>query len=66
MKMTLFWDVGISLVVGAVNTSETSVNLYQTIRYNIPEDSRLHVTFGCGESVGWRMLQNVRNTKKYL
>jgi hypothetical protein len=26
----------------AASTSETSVNFYQTTRYNIPEDSRLH------------------------
>jgi hypothetical protein len=26
----------------AVSTSETSVNLYQTTRCNIPEDSHLH------------------------
>jgi hypothetical protein len=27
----------------AANTSETSVNFYQTIRSNNPEDSHLHV-----------------------
>jgi hypothetical protein len=26
----------------AANTSETSVNIYQTTRCNIPEDSHLH------------------------
>jgi hypothetical protein len=29
----------------AVSTSETSVNLYQTTRRNIPEDSHLHTRY---------------------
>jgi hypothetical protein len=33
---------GIALMMEAVSTSETSVNFYQTILRNIPEDSRLH------------------------
>jgi hypothetical protein len=28
----------------AVSTSETSVNIYQTTRRNIPEDSHLHTS----------------------
>jgi hypothetical protein len=33
----------IALITEAVNTSETSVNLYyQTTRRNLPEDSHLH------------------------
>jgi hypothetical protein len=33
----------IALITEAVNTSETSVNLYyQTTRHNLPEDSHLH------------------------
>jgi hypothetical protein len=48
--MTFFWDVApcslvdtlIALMMEAVSISETSVNFYQTIRRNIPEDSCLH------------------------
>jgi hypothetical protein len=36
----LFW--AIALMMEALNTSETSLNLYQTARCNIPEDSHLH------------------------
>jgi hypothetical protein len=32
----------IALMIEAVNTSETSVNFYQTTRRNNPEDSHLH------------------------
>jgi hypothetical protein len=32
----------IALMMGAANTSETSINFYQTTRRNIPEDSHLH------------------------
>jgi hypothetical protein len=32
-------------VMGAVSSSETSVNNYQTIRCNIPEDNHLHTCF---------------------
>jgi hypothetical protein len=31
----------IALMMEAVRTSETSVNLYQTTRHNIPDDSHL-------------------------
>jgi hypothetical protein len=31
-----------ALMMEAANTSETSVNFYQTIRRNIPQDSHLH------------------------
>jgi hypothetical protein len=34
----------ISLMMEAANTSETSVNFYQTTRRSIPEDSHLHVS----------------------
>jgi hypothetical protein len=33
----------IALMIMAVSTSETSVNIYQNTRCNIPEDSRLHL-----------------------
>jgi hypothetical protein len=33
----------IVLMMEAASTSETSVNVYQTTRCNIPEDSRLHI-----------------------
>jgi hypothetical protein len=49
VKMAAFWDVAprslvglgdvSAVMLGAVSASETSVNLYQTIRRNIPEDS---------------------------
>jgi hypothetical protein len=35
--------VMIALMVEAENTSETSVNFYQTTRRNNPEDSHIHV-----------------------
>jgi hypothetical protein len=39
--MTVFWDVAIALMMGAASTSETSINIYQTTRHNIPDDSHL-------------------------
>jgi hypothetical protein len=40
MKMDVFWVVApCSLMMEAVSTSETSVNFYQAIWCNIPEDS---------------------------
>jgi hypothetical protein len=57
LKMAVFWDVApcsvveidrrfrrglIALMMKAVSTSETSVNFYQRIRHNIPEESHLH------------------------
>jgi hypothetical protein len=33
----------ITMMMEAVNTSETSVNFYQTTRRNIPEDGHLHI-----------------------
>jgi hypothetical protein len=47
-KMAVFWDVGpciavIALMMEAVQTSETSVNLFQSAwRYN-PEDGHLQL-----------------------
>jgi hypothetical protein len=52
MKLTVFWAVVpcslvsiirviIALMMEAVSTSETLVNLYQTTWHNIPEDSHL-------------------------
>jgi hypothetical protein len=42
--MAVFWDVAPCRLaeVASVNTSETSVNFYQTTLHNIPEDSHLH------------------------
>jgi hypothetical protein len=42
MKMAVFWVVAIALMMEAVRTSETSVNLYQSKRRYNPEDSHLH------------------------
>jgi hypothetical protein len=41
------WDLidvseAIALVTEEASTSETSVTLYETTRYDIPEDNRLH------------------------
>jgi hypothetical protein len=33
----------IALMMEAASTSETSINFYQTTRYNIPENSYLHI-----------------------
>jgi hypothetical protein len=51
MKIAVFWDVEpwylvdtdrqIALIVEEVSSSETSVNIYQTTRCNILEDSQL-------------------------
>jgi hypothetical protein len=47
MKITVFWDVAPSYWLhhqgydGAASTSETSVNVYQSTRCNIPDDSHL-------------------------
>jgi hypothetical protein len=32
----------IALIMEAISSYETSVNIYQTSRHNIPEDCRLH------------------------
>jgi hypothetical protein len=39
----VFFTKIIALLMEAVSSSETSVNIYQTTRHNIPEDSHLHV-----------------------
>jgi hypothetical protein len=39
--MAVFWDALIVLIMDAVRASETSVNVYQTTRRNIPEDSHI-------------------------
>jgi hypothetical protein len=44
VKMIVFWDV-IVIMMEAVSTSETSVNIYHTTRCNIPEDSHLKKLF---------------------
>jgi hypothetical protein len=45
MNMAVFWDVApcslVALMVEAVSSFETSVNIYQTARRNISEDSHL-------------------------
>jgi hypothetical protein len=33
----------IALMMEAVRTSEVSVNVYETTRRNVPEDSQLHI-----------------------
>jgi hypothetical protein len=39
----VFWDIALFVpMMESVITSETSVNLYETARYRIPEDSYLH------------------------
>jgi hypothetical protein len=38
--MTVFWVI--TLMVEAASTSETLLNVYQTTRCNIAEDSHLH------------------------
>jgi hypothetical protein len=44
-KIAVFWDTApcraIALMMEAVNTSETSVNVYKTTRRNSPQDSHL-------------------------
>jgi hypothetical protein len=54
MMMAVFWDV--ALMMEAVSSSETSVNIYQTTWCNIPKDSHLH-TLHTGHRV---------NLKSYL
>jgi hypothetical protein len=54
-KIIFFWDAAqyslvdtdiseelITLMMESVSSSETSVNIYQTTRLNIPEDSHAH------------------------
>jgi hypothetical protein len=50
MYMAVFWVVAprsliIALMMEVADTSETSVNFYQTTRCNIPEDNHLHSQF---------------------
>jgi hypothetical protein len=42
MKLIMQFSL-ITLMMEAINTSETSVNFYQTSRRNIPEDCHLHI-----------------------
>jgi hypothetical protein len=42
LKCFLALGLLIDLMIKAARTSETSVNVYQTTRRNIPEDSKLH------------------------
>jgi hypothetical protein len=46
----------IALMMEAANTSETSVNFYQTTRHNNPEESHLHT----------RCRENIKSHKDYL
>lgn len=50
-KTTVFWDVRslIILMMEALSTFEKSVNFYETIRRNIPEDS--HVGTRCHQNL---------------
>jgi hypothetical protein len=46
MKMTVFLDVtsySLDLMMEEVGTYETSVNLYEATRHNIPEDSHFDI-----------------------
>jgi hypothetical protein len=43
IKMAVFWVAAIDLMMEAANTSETSVNFYQTTRRNNPEDRHLQM-----------------------
>jgi hypothetical protein len=37
MKMTVFWDIVPSLMMEAVSSSETQVNIYHTTWHSIPK-----------------------------
>jgi hypothetical protein len=52
----------VALMMEAVNTSETSVSIYQTTRRNIPEDSHLHRLRMFDNSV-MREYSNLRRSK---
>jgi hypothetical protein len=43
MKMTVFWDLAIVLMMEAVSITETSINFCETTRHKIPEDSQLQL-----------------------
>jgi hypothetical protein len=49
---------------GAVSTSETSVNFYQTTRRNIPDDSHLHIR-RCGNRNSHQVETDSRNIISY-
>jgi DNA topoisomerase VI subunit B len=40
-----------ALMIEAVRTTETSVNIYSTTRQHIPEDSKLHYNFASNSSI---------------
>jgi hypothetical protein len=42
MLRRVIWYILTALMMETVNTSETSVSVYQTTRRNIPKDSHLH------------------------
>jgi hypothetical protein len=41
MKMAIFWDVEIALMMEPVSSSEMSVSICQTTWHHIPKDSHL-------------------------
>jgi hypothetical protein len=54
MKMAVFWIVAFTHhpdVGGRKNTSETSVNFYQTTWHNIPEDRHYSVLSAYGSNL---------------
>jgi hypothetical protein len=42
MKMAVFWDVAVALMMKAVSGSERSVSIYQSTERNIAEDSHFY------------------------
>jgi hypothetical protein len=46
MKITIFWDVApcsLALMMEAISTYETSVNVYRSTWRNIPDDNQLKI-----------------------
>jgi hypothetical protein len=58
--VTVFWNVALCMVIvlmmEAVNTSETSVNFYEIVRYNIPEDNHQFICLN-DRMILWRILK---------
>jgi rubrerythrin len=50
-----------ALMMEAVSTSETSINIYETTQHNIPEDSHLHTARLLLSLIG-----NEENHEKYF
>lgn len=67
MPLSSEWWVMITLMMEAVSSFETLVNIYQTMCWNIPEDSNHHMSLRESESSQYSTIKGyLTNAKPYL